>query len=325
MTATKEIFTPDGESNSLIKQFRRVPLTALRVFESAGRTGSFAAAAREVDLSPSAVSHAIRKLEDSAGMTLFVRTTRSLELTREGRLLLEHVQRGFEEMRRGFQRAQPEQRVAPLRLHTAPTFAVQWLMPRLTGFMAAHPGIALQVSADTDYATFEDDRHDIDIVYGVPQPSRHAQIPLVVEELTPLCSPALAATIGSVRDLYQAPLIQSDGQSVQWGGWFSANGLATPGDFALAFDRSSMSIAAAVDGLGVALESTLLAERELATGRLVAPLIGRSTTVRYVAHYLVHPHSLEQDTATALFKRWLLGELARGAPHMAAAGAGASE
>lgn len=184
----------------------------------------------------------------------------------------------------------------------------------LADFMAAHPGIALRVSADTRYTTFENDDFHIDIVYGEPRPSRLEQIPLLVEELTPLCSPALAATIKGVHDLYETPLIQSDGQSVQWGGWYSANGLATPGDFALAFDRSAMSIAAAVDGLGVVLESTLLAEREIASGRLVAPLIGRSTTVRYVAHYLMHPHSLEQDTPVALFKRWLLAELVRSAP-----------
>lgn len=309
MPDTKGLFTPTSESFSLAKQFRKIPLSSLRVFESAGRTSSFAAAAREVDLSPSAVSHAIRKLEETAGMQLFVRTTRSLELTREGRLLLEHVQRGFAEMQRGFQRALPETHVTPLRLHTAPTFATHWLMPRVAGFMQSHPGIALRFSADVNYATFDDDDHDIDIVYGPPATSRHEVIPLVVEELTPLCSPRLAARIAGVHDLYNCQLIQSEGQSVQWGGWFSANGLATPGDFTLAFDRSSMAIAAAVDGLGVALESTLLAQRELASGALVAPLMGRSTTVRYIGHYLVHPRALDPHGAAARFKRWLMNEL----------------
>lgn len=317
MGDTKGLFTPTGESFSLARQFRRIPLSSLRVFEAAGRTGSFAAAAREVDLSPSAVSHAIRKLEDVAGMGLFVRTTRSLELTREGRLLLEHVQRGFAEMQRGFQRALPDTVAAPLRLHAAPTFSSQWLMPRVAGFVAAHPGVALRFSADTHYATFDNDDHDIDIVYGTPAASRHEVIPLVVEELTPLCSPRLAARIAGVHDLYAMALIQSEGQSVQWGGWFSANGLATPGDFALAFDRSAMAIAAAVDGLGVALESTLLAERELATGTLVAPLMGRSTTVRYVGHYLVHPRALDPHGPAARFKRWLLAELAGAGPGVA--------
>lgn len=313
MATTKGIFAPNDEFISSIAQLRRLPLTALRVFEAAGRTGSFAAAAGELDLSPSAVSHAIRKLEESADITLFTRGTRTIALTREGRLLLEHVQRGFEEMQRGFQLAFPEQTVKPLRLHTAPSFATQWLMPRLARFVAEHPGINLRLSADTRYAQFDNDDYDIDVVYGEPASARHEKIPLIIEELTPLCSPALAQRIHSVQDLYANPLIQSDGQSVRWGGWFSANNLATPADFALAFDRTSMCIAAAVDGLGVVLESTLLAERELASGKLVAPLRGQSTSVRYVGHYLVYPKRQQQHAALRQFKDWLLAELAQSA------------
>lgn len=300
-----------SESNSPIKQFRRIPLTALRIFESAGRTGSFAAAAEEVGLSPSAVSHAIRKLEETAEVKLFTRTTRSITLTAEGRMLLEHVQRGFDEMQRGFQRALPTGAPVPLRLHTAPTFATQWLMPRLAGFVAAHPGISLRFSADTKYASFDDDDYDLDVVYGEPAASTHVKIPLVIEELTPLCTPQLAAGIRSAHDLYAHPLIQSVGQDVRWEGWFGANALATPGEFALAFDRSGMAIAAAVDGLGVVLESTLLAERELASGKLVAPLREQTTSVRYVGHWLVHPRRHRQHAAFTQFKTWLLGELAR--------------
>ena len=307
---------------------RRLPLTRLRIFEAAGRTGSFAAAALEVDLSRSAVSHAIKHLEEASGMQLFVRTTRALRLTAEGQLLLEHVQRGFEEMRRGFLRVRPQDAVTPLRLHTAPTFASQWLMPRLGRFIAEHPGINLRVSADTVYANFDDDDYDMDVVYGEPATSRHEKLPLVIEELTPLCSPAMARDIRSVADLYASPLIQSDGQSVQWKGWFGANNLAVPVDYALAFDRSGMSIAAAVGGLGVALESTLLAERELADGRLVAPLRNSTTSVRYVGHYLVHPRSAHPHAARDQFKRWLLAELAAtsaGLPGPGITGGGAAK
>ena len=311
MTATKGYFAPAGEFDSSILQLRRLPLAALRIFEAAGRTGAFAMAADELGLSPSAVSHAIRKLEDSAGIQLFVRSTRAIALTREGRLLLEHVQRGFEEMQRGFQLAFPEQKVAPLRLHTAPAFATQWLMPRLARFVAEHPGIKLRLSASTSYAQFDNDDYDLDVVYGEPRASQHEKIPLLIEELTPLCSPALAARITVAQDLYAMPLIQSEGQSIRWGGWFSANNLVTPSDFALAFDRTAMAIAAAVDGLGVALESTLLAERELASGTLVAPLREQSTSVRYVGHYLAYPKRQQQHAGFQQFKKWLLAELAQ--------------
>ena len=258
---TKGIYAASGEFDSSMAKFRRLSLAALRVFEAAGRTESFALAAGELDLSPSAVSHAIRKLEETAGMLLFERSARAITLTGAGHVLLEHVQRGFNEMQRGFHQAAPEPTVLPLRLHTAPSFGTQWLMPRLARFVADNPGINLRFSADTQYANFDNDDYDIDIVYGEPASGRHERLPLVIEELTPLCNPALARTIHAVQDLYARPLIQSTGQSVRWGGWFSANNLATPSDFALAFDRSAMSIAAAVDGLGVVLESTLLAER----------------------------------------------------------------
>lgn len=311
MRVTKGIYAGHGEFNSPIAIFRRVSLTALRIFEAAGRTASFAAAASELDLSPSAVSHAIRKLEETAGVQLFTRSTRTIALTAAGRVLLDHVQRGFEEMQRGFQQAAPAPTVMPLRLHTAPSFGTQWLMPRLARFIADNPGINLRFSADIHYANFDNDDFDIDIVYGEPANGRHERLPLVIEELTPLCSPALARTITAVQDLYAQPLIQSSGQSVRWGGWFSANNLATPADFALAFDRSAMSIAAAVDGLGVVLESTLLAERELASGTLVAPLRATTTTVRYVGHYLVYPRRQHQHAAFMQFKAWLLAELNR--------------
>lgn len=312
MTTTNELFALYDESNSPIRFFRRVPLSALRIFEAAGRSGSFAAAAEEVGLSRSAVSHAIKKLEEAAGLALFIRTTRAITLTPEGRLMLEHVQRGFDEMQKGFQQLRPELREMPLRLHTAPTFGSHWLMPRLARFVAEHPGINLRFSADTRYAQFDNDDYDIDVVYGQPAPSKHETIPLVIEELTPLCSPALAPSIRSVQDLYSNPLIQSTGQSVQWRGWFQANHLRTPTEYALAFDRSGMAIAAAVDGLGVVLESSLLTERERAAGTLVAPLRDQTTAVRYVGHYLVHPKGAHGHAAVVQFKSWLLTELDRG-------------
>lgn len=310
MSLTKDSFASVAEFSSSMDLFRRVPLSALRIFEVAGRTCSFALAAKELDLSSSAVSHAIRKLESAADIMLFTRNTRTVVLTREGRFLLEFVQRGLAEMSRGFAMVKSDACV-PLRLHTAPTFATQWLLPRLPRFVKQHPEIDLRISANTDYASFQNDDFDLDIVYGDPAPSTHEKTPLCIEEITPLCSPELAASIATPQDLYAHTLIQSDGQSVQWKGWFAANDMLVPGQFGLAFDRSSMAISAAVDGLGVVVESTLLAQRELASGKLVAPLLHNSITVRYVGHYLVHPRRQRQHEAFFTFKQWLLSELAQ--------------
>ena len=292
-----------------MKVLKRLPLPALRVFEAAGRTCSFVEAAKELDLSPSAVSHAIRKLEAAAQVSLFVRNTRHTALTTEGAMLLDHVQRGFEEMSRGLAIATHEQ-APPLRLHTAPSFASQWLVPRLAGFLKDHPGIDLRISASTDYAQFDNDDFDLDVVYGEPRSSSHEKTPLRIEELTPLCSPEVAQRLRSPQDLYSHLLIQSDGQSVQWKGWFAANGMEPPQSYGLAFDRSSMGISAAAGGLGVVLESDLLAEQELASGRLVRPLRDSSHSVRYVGHYLVHPRRPTQPHAVTQFKQSLFKELA---------------
>ncbi|MGK0148416.1 LysR substrate-binding domain-containing protein [Pseudomonas putida] len=291
-----------------MKFLKRVPLPGLRVFEAAGRTCSFVEAAKELDLSPSAVSHAIRKLEAATGLTLFLRNTRNTSLTSEGAMLLEHIQRGFEEMSRGLAIATNEPAV-PLRLHTAPTFASQWLVPRLASFLEDHPGIDLRISASTDYALFDNDDFDLDIVYGEPRSSPHEKMPLRIEELTPLCSPEVAKHLRTPQDLYSQFLIQSDGQSIQWKGWFAANGMQPPSSYGLAFDRSSMGIAAAAGGLGVVLESDLVAEQELASGRLVSPLRHVSNSVRYVGHYLVHPRRPRQPHAVSQFKQWMFKAL----------------
>ena len=145
-------------------------------------------------------------------------------------------------------------------------------------------------------------------------PSPHEKIPLALEKLTPLCAPELAAQIGSPEDLYAHTLIQCDVQMFQWKGWFEANHLTPPSHYGLHFDRSSMAIAAAVDGLGVVLESTLLADRELKNGTLASPLLGSTREVPYIGHYLVYPQRLHHHQAFDTFKSWLLKELGIGQP-----------
>src|SRR5918998_2495319 len=117
-----------------------MPLSFLRAFEAAGRTGSFRAAAAELNLTPSAVSHAVRKLEEALGTNLFLRDARAVRLSYEGEALMRHVSRAFDELRRGME-AVSTRGPQLLRLHSAPSFAAQWLSPRLSRFLAECPGI----------------------------------------------------------------------------------------------------------------------------------------------------------------------------------------
>ena len=294
---------------------RHLPLSALRAFEAASRTGSFRAAA-DLGLTPSAVSHAIRGLEGSLGAALFLREGRTIRLSPQGETLMRHVERGFGELQLGIASVAAR---GPqlLKLHCAPSFAAQWLVPRLPRLLEDCPGLELRIAAGADYTRFVGDEFDADVVYGAPTPAFYGEraygalvmVPLGTETVAPLCAPALAPAIRSAAALLERPLIESAVKRVRWPAWFAANGLVAPEPRGPRFDRSFLSIRAAMDGLGVALESTRLAERELAEGSLVRPLAGVCQDVVYTGHWLVFPRARRYLRGVAVLAEWLAAEL----------------
>ena len=191
--------------------------------------------------------------------------------------------------------------------------------PAASVFLFENGGLVeVRIAASTDYARFSDGAFDADIVYAAAPTARvmpgMVRISLGEETVTPLCAPALAARITSPADLVQETLIHSDNKMLRWPDWFAANGLSTPAPHGLRFDRSFLAISMAADGLGVALESTRLAEREIAGGRLVAPLRGRSVDLHYLAHFLVYPQPSQANPLISRFSAWLQQELAA-SPH----------
>jgi LysR family transcriptional regulator, glycine cleavage system transcriptional activator len=287
----------------------KVPISTLRVFEAAARWQSFHAAASELNLTASAVSHSIRKMEETLGVVLFERIGRGVSLSSEGQTLMGYTERGFDELQRGLEAVSSR---APrlLRLHSGPSFAAQWLAPRLARFFVQCPDVEVRLSAGVEYARFDTGEFDADIMYGLPRQEGLVVLPLKEETVTPLCAPHIAETIESPTDLLRHPLIQSDNKQVRWPAWFALNGINVPSTSrGLRFDRSFLAIAVAADGLGIALESTLLAEREISRGRLVAPLSGRSQDIRYVGHHLVYPPPFERRVQLRLFAQWLAREL----------------
>jgi len=287
----------------------KVPISTLRVFEAAARWQSFHAAASELNLTASAISHSIRKMEETLGVVLFERIGRGVSLSSEGQTLMGYTERGFDELQRGLEAVSSR---APrlLRLHSGPSFAAQWLAPRLARFFVQCPDVEVRLSAGVEYARFDTGEFDADIMYGLPRQEGLVVLPLKEETVTPLCAPHIAETIESPTDLLRHPLIQSDNKQVRWPAWFALNGIAVPSTSrGLRFDRSFLAIAVAADGLGIALESTLLAEREISRGRLVAPLSGRSQDIRYVGHHLVYPPPFERRVQLRLFAQWLAREL----------------
>jgi LysR family glycine cleavage system transcriptional activator len=240
---------------------------------------------------------------------LFDRESRAVHLNTAGEALTRHIAAGFDEMRQGIETVASRSGNL-LRLHCAPSMAAQWLLPRLRDLLAKQPGLEVRLSAGIDYPRFEHDEFDADICYGPPRQEGLIVIPLGDETVTPLCAPDMAAQIHSAKDLLGAELIESDNKRVRWNNWFQANDIAPPSPRGSRFDRSFIAIAAAVDGLGIALESTRLAEREIKAGQLVAPLAGRTNDVRYVGHYLVFPRVAKARRSVRMFAHWLTQELA---------------
>jgi len=285
-----------------------IPVVLLRSFEAAARTHSITKAASELFLTPSAVSHAVRKLETQLGTSLFQREGRTVQLTPDGEALMLYVGRGFDNLRRGIEAisgSTPER----LRLHCAPSFAAQWLTPRLSSFLSRHPNIELHLSADTDYLRFQHHEFDADIVFDHRPTDGLCALPLGNESITPLCSPALARRIKTSEDLLKLPLIDSYNRQVRWMQWFADNGVSSPTIRGLSFDRNFLCIRAAVDGLGVALESLLLAEQEIAEGKLVAPLSTKTVDIEACNHTLVFPLTATTKRSLHYFINWLGSEL----------------
>lgn len=286
----------------------QIPISLLRPFEAAGRVGSFSAAAAELGLTPGAISHAIRKLEQRLGVSLFEREGRLVRLTPDGKALMFHVGHAFDELRRGIETVSTH---APdlLRLHCAPSFAAQWLVPRLPQFFREHPGVEIRLDAGVDYMQFQSDEFDADIVFGLPRAEGLILLSLGEETFTPLCSREVADAIKSPENLLNYPLIEGYDRHMRWNKWFEENGLAAPSPNGSRFDRSFLAIAAAVAGIGVVLNSTRLAERELASGALVAPLGTSAKNIKYCDHYLVFPLIAKTRRPLRLFISWLEREI----------------
>lgn len=283
-------------------------LSFLRAFEAAARNGSFQEAAKELHLSPSAVSHAIRKLETTLAVTLFERDGRKIQLSADGVTLLRYVGSAFNDIRRGVEFVSTRGPKV-LRVHSAPSFAAQWLTPRLPQFLASNPDVDIRLSASVDYTHFSTDEFDLDIVYGKRLVEGTVVIPLGEETVTPLCPPKLASLIRRPEDLFHHALIDSDNKQVRWPDWFAANGLSPPHTRNMRFDRSFLAISAAAHGLGVALESTRLAESEIASGRLVPVLAGQSKDIHDIGHHLVFPSVATGRGTLRAFIDWLTQEL----------------
>lgn len=291
-------------------------LTGLRAFEAAARHLSFARAAEELHVTPTAISHQIRKLEDQLGLKLFQRRIRAVDLTREGEAYLPSVRAAFEDLRVATAKLRGIQTGGAVTVSTTTSLAAKWLLPRLGDFQAQHPDIEVRLTTTTKLVDLVADGVDLGIRYGQGNwPGLDAQW-LMAEDIFPVCSPALltgARPLLRPEDLAQHTLLHLSLYPDEWQHWLTAAGLparlaAGPG---LTFDLNLMVLAAAADGLGVALGRTAYVEADLAAGRLVKPF--DFILPAEAGFYVVTPQSPATRPSVAQFAAWLHRAVRQGA------------
>lgn len=292
----------------------RLPsLNGLRAFEAAARHLSFTVAASELNVTQTAISHQIRRLEEELGIRLFVRQNRSLQLTPEARDYLPGIRAAFNDLRLATDRLQRRDNDHVLTVSTLASLAAKWLLPRLSTFQEAHPDIDVRITSSTALVDFRSGSVDAAIRYGRGQwPGLRADW-LTADQLFPVCSPALLAGDKPLRcpeDLANHTLLHSSGgYDDDWRLWLTAAGLPTniskmPG---ITFDMILVTVQAAIDGFGVAVGRTTYVEGDIAKGRLVIPF--ELALPADAGFYLVSPENKADTPKLAAFRKWLVASL----------------
>lgn len=279
------------------------------------RAGSFASAARALDLSPAAVSQAVSRLEETLQVGLFVRAVRRISLTPAGATLFAAADRALRDIDQALAAIAPKSS-ALVRLTAPPTWVALWLMPRLSRFTQAAPAIQVQVDASSQLQDIEADGIDLAIRYARSLPPHFKRVALFDQVFVPVCHPALAAQLHGLADLRQQRLLHETDLS-RWTAWLAAaaadageDAPAWDGAAGLYFSQGTLAVSAASRGLGVALtEPVFIAGAPVAAGEgLVQPYAFRWKTG--FSYHAVWSSRSPLSPAARQFLDWLKAEAA---------------
>lgn len=291
---------------------RLPPLTSVRAFEAAARNCSMTLAASELCVTPAAVTHQVRSLERWLGVKLFHRTGAALKLTAAGQTFFIGASRGIDSIR-----AATEQICAPtvtkhLKISVPPSFATQWLMPRLSGFQKLHNtpiSVKMVPSPDAHWQ-----RDDIGIVSVAPTPDFLVRRPLFKYNIIAVCPPQLlegAHPIRSLSDLRHQQLLSDEGliatDNVTWASWLARVGAqAFDVSGGIRFNSAFAAYRFAADGHGVVLAKDLLVQNELRDGTLVNPF--NVSVPSQHTYDFVCPQEKVKSKPVSQFWDWLVSE-----------------
>jgi LysR family transcriptional regulator of beta-lactamase len=279
-----------------------LPLNGLRAFEAAARHSSFTKAAIELCVTPAALSHQVKGLEERLGVLLFRRLPRGLSLTDEGQALLPVLRESFDRIAAllaGFDDGEGRE---ILSVGVVGTFALGWLLPRLAGLEAAHPFVDLRLTTNNNRVDIAEEGLDFAIRFGDGAWHGTEARFLFDAPLTPLCAPAVAQRLAAPADLLGETLLRSY-RVDEWVAWFEAAGVAEPPPLTgPIFDSAALMMAAALAGHGVALAPAAMFARELADGMAARPF---AAEIRAGGYWLTRLKTRKPTPAMAAFESWI--------------------
>lgn len=287
-------------------------LSLLAAFEAASRIGSVSAAARELGLTQGAVSRQILALEEQLGVALFVRERQTIRLTRAG----EGYAREIREALRRVSTASLNLRANPdggtLNLAVLPSFGTRWLVPRLPDFIAAYPGISVNLLTRSSLFDFRTETVDAAIHFGLPHWPGAELVLLMHETVVPVCSPDFKARHQLVHpaDVLNVPLLHMTTRPDAWEKWFRSRAVMFDNLHGMLFDQFTTISEAACVGVGAALIPSFLIEEELRTGKLVSAVSGALESDE--AYYLACMSERAGYPPLDSFRQWIVTEAGKG-------------
>lgn len=287
---------------------RFLPSTSLlAAFEAAARTGSITTAARELDLTQSAVSRQIKALEEQLGVTLFVRERQTIRLTLAGDSYAREIREALRRISSASLNLKANPLGGTLNLAILPTFGTRWLAPRLGKFLALNPGITINLVTRLSPFDFRLDLIDAAIHFGLGHWPGAELVFLMTEHTVPACSPDFLKRhpVERPEDLLEVPLLHLATRPDAWERWFVAGNIKAEGVQGMLFDQFATAAQAAIAGLGVALLPTFLIEHELQRGELMTVGTTMESAERY---FLAVPFERAAYPPLVAFRNWIISE-----------------
>lgn len=287
-------------------KIRVPPLLWVRVFEAAARHENFVAAAKELFVSPGAVSRAVKQLEAFMGVPLFVRGVSGVELTDAARTYASAVTPAIQQIALASAEVYADARHKTLRVSAMPALAQRWLVPKLGEFNELHPQITVRIAAESAVLDPSQSAFDVALRNDDKPPGDCVRVDLFAEEMFPVISPALASRVAlqAPEDLFRCAALYDTYWESDWDVWLSAVGLQAPRRWrGLYFTLYAMAVDAAVAGQGVLIGHSALIQDELRHGKLIAPF---DTRVSCPKRYYALAHSGRASSpAVRAFLDWL--------------------